>query len=124
MIASLVLPTFGGMAFSMPAQPCPMQSADHQGHATADAPCCEQMDTSDGVANKSPCKSGQECKTGGLLQTTVIKSISPLPSRPEILLTQSVIKSISPLPSRPEILLTQSVIKREPAGLWRPPRFV
>lgn len=70
-----------------------------------DAPCCEQMDTSDGVANKSPCKSGQECKTGELLQTTVIKSISPLPSRPEI-------------------LLTQSVIKREPAGLWRPPRFV
>ena len=82
-----------------------VQSADHQGHATADAPCCEQMDTSDGVANKSPCKSGQECKTGGLLQTNVIKSISPLPSRPEI-------------------LLTQSVIKREPAGLWRPPRFV
>ena len=105
MIVSLVLPTFGGLAFSMPAQPCPMQSADHQGHAMADAPCCEQMDTSDGVANKSPCKSGQECKTGGLLQTTVIKSISPLPSRPEI-------------------LLTQSVIKREPAGLWRPPRFV
>lgn len=70
----------------------------------ADAPCCEHMDKSDGVASKSPCKSGQECKTGGLLQTAVIKVISPLPSRPEV-------------------LLTQSVIKREPAGLWRPPRF-
>lgn len=105
MIASLVLPTFGGVAFSMPAQPCPMQSADNQNHATADASCCEQMDKSDGLASKSPCKSGQECKTGGLIQTAVIKSISPLPSRPEI-------------------LLTQSVIKREPAGLWRPPRFV
>ena len=104
MIASLVLPTFGGVAFSMPAQPCPMQSADHQGHAMVDAPCCEQMDTSDGVANKSPCKSGQDCKTASLLQTVVIKTFPPRLSRPEV------------LPS-------QSVIEREPAGLWRPPRF-
>ncbi len=70
----------------------------------ADAPCCEHMDKSDGLAGKSPCKSGQECKTGGLLQTAVIKSTSPRPSPPES-------------------LLSQSVIKREPAELWRPPRL-
>ncbi|MFV3385162.1 hypothetical protein ACNFCJ_06875 [Pseudomonas sp. NY15364] len=101
---SLVLPTLGGMAFGMSAQPCPMQNGDHQGHAMADAPCCEHMNEADGLAGKSPCKPGQECKTGGLLQTAVIKTIPPRPSRPEI------------LPS-------QSVIEREPAGLWRPPRF-
>lgn len=103
MIVSLVLPTFGGLAFSMPAQPCPMQSDDHQGHAMADAPCCEHKDKSDGLAGKSPCKSGQDCKTGGLLHTAVIKTIPPRPSRPEL-------------------LLSQLVIKREPADLWRPPR--
>ena len=47
--------------------------------------------------------SGQDCKTGGLLHTAVIKTIPPRPSRPEL-------------------LLSQSVIKREPADLWRPPR--
>jgi hypothetical protein len=104
MIVSLVLPSFGGVAFSMPAQPCPMQNSDHLDHAMADAPCCEHMDKSDGLASKSPCKSGQDCKTGGLLQAAVIKTISPRPSRPES-------------------LLNQSVIKREPAELWRPPRF-
>lgn len=105
LIVSLVLPTFGGMAFGMPAQPCPMQSGDHQDHAMADAPCCEHMDKSAGLAEKNPCKSGQDCKTGGLLHTAVIKTI-PLRL------------------SRPEVLPSQSVIKREPAGLWRPPRFV
>ena len=105
LIVSLVLPAFGGMALSMPAQPCPMQSGDHQGHAMADAPCCDHADLADGVADKSPCKSGQDCKTASLLQTVVIKTFPPRLSRPEV------------LPS-------QSVIEREPAGLWRPPRFV
>jgi len=50
------------------------------------------MDTSDGVANKFPCKSGQECKTGDFFQTTVIKSISPSSLTPEIFADQSVIK--------------------------------
>lgn len=104
LIVSLVLPAFGGMAFSMPAQPCPMQIDDHQGHAMADAPCCDHADQADEVADKSPCKPGQECKTASLLQTVVLKTPSPRPSHPEI------------LPS-------QSVIEREPSGFWRPPRF-
>lgn len=104
LIVSLVLPTFGGMALSMPAQPCPMQSGAHQTQAMADAPCCEHADQADGLA-KSPCKPGQDCKTAGLLQTVVIKTLPPRLSRPEI----------HPSPS---------LIEREPAGLWRPPRFV
>ncbi len=104
LIVSLVLPAFGGMAFSMPAQPCPMQSGDHQRHAMADAPCCEHMGKSDELAGKSPCKSGQDCKTASMLQSAVIKTLPPHRSRPEV------------LPS-------QSVIEREPAVLWRPPRF-
>lgn len=105
LIVSLVLPAFGGMAFGMPVQPCPMQNDDHQGHAMADAPCCEHADQADGLASKSPCKPGQDCKTASLLQTVVIKTLPPRLSRPE------------PLPS-------QAVIEREPAELWRPPRFV
>jgi hypothetical protein len=104
LIVSLMLPTFGGMAFSMPAQPCPMQSGDHEGHAMVDAPCCDHTDQSNGLADKSPCKSGQDCKTASLLQTVVIKTLQPRLSHPEV------------LPSL-------SVIKREPTGLWRPPRF-
>ncbi|WP_322981328.1 hypothetical protein [Pseudomonas sp. C11] len=104
LIVSLVLPSFGGMAFSMPVQPCPMQSGDHQGHAMVDAPCCDYTDQTDGLADKSPCKSGQECKTASLLQTVVIKTFTPRLSRPEA------------LPS-------QSVIERAPSELWRPPRF-
>lgn len=103
LIVSLVLPAFGGMALSMPAQPCPMQNGDHQEHAMADAPCCDHADQ-DGLASKSPCKPGQDCKTASLLQTVVIKTFPPRLSRPEA------------LPS-------QSVIEREPAELWRPPRF-
>ncbi len=66
-----------------------------------DAPCCEHADE---VADKSPCKPGQECKTASLLQTVVIKTFPPRLSGPEV-------------------LPNQSVIEREPAGLWRPPRF-
>lgn len=105
LIVSLVLPAFGGMAFSMPAQLCPMQSGDHPGHAMADAPCCDHADQADGLASKSPCKPGQDCKTASLLQTVVIKTLSPRLSRPEA------------LPS-------QAVIECEPAEFWRPPRLV
>lgn len=104
LIVSLVLPTFGGMALGMPAQPCPMQNGDHPGHVMADAPCCDHADQSDKRASKSPCKPGQDCKTASLLQTVVIKTFIPRLSRPEA------------LPS-------QSVIERAPSGLWRPPRF-
>ena len=106
MIASLVLPTFGGVAFSMPAQPCPMQSADHQGHAMADAPCCEQMDKSDGVAKKSPCKPGQECKTGGVLQLAMPVLKAPLTLAHPLALNGA----------------SDFIPDRTPSGVWRPPR--
>ncbi|MEO4046514.1 hypothetical protein AAFN46_05400 [Pseudomonas sp. CAU 1711] len=101
LMVSLVLPSFAGMAFGMPAQHCPMQS---QEPALADAPCCEHMDESSGMSAKKSCKSGLECKSGGLVQTSASKTLTPIPSRP----------AAAPSPA---------AIEREPAGFWRPPRF-
>lgn len=102
LLFSFLLPAFGGIAAGMSAEPCPMQGAmaDHE-QAAAENPCCEHMDP----AAKSFCKSGQECKTGSALQTLVIKTLLPVHPRPRA------------LPSQP-------VLQREPATLWRPPRFV
>jgi len=47
----------------MPAPPSPIQSADHQGHAMTDAPCCGQMDKSDGVASKSPANPARNARS-------------------------------------------------------------
>lgn len=101
LILSLMLPAFG----SMPeAQPCPMQSAMvDMDHAGSDAPCCEDMSETSSSGSKSPCKSGQECKTSVFLQSMAIKPFAPLCALPET-------------------ALIQPLIQREPAGLWRPPR--
>ncbi|SCW51245.1 hypothetical protein SAMN05216370_1788 [Pseudomonas peli] len=101
LILSLMLPAFG----SMPAaEPCPMQSAiADMDHAGSEAPCCEDMSDTSSSGSKSPCKSGQECKTSGLLQTVVIKPFAPLHASPQT-------------------ALIQRLLQREPAGLWRPPR--
>lgn len=103
LILSLMLPAFGAMAAVTP-EPCPMQAAmaDHE-QAAVDAPCCEEMADASSSNGQMSCKSGQECKTGGLLQTAVIRFFVPL----------------SP---RPQTALVQSLTQREPAGLWRPPR--
>lgn len=101
LILSLMLPAFGNIAA---AEPCPMQSAmadmDHSG---SEAPCCEDMSDTASSGSKSPCKSGQECKTSGLLQTVAIKPFVPLHAFPHT-------------------ALIQLLVQREPAGLWRPPR--
>ncbi len=104
LIVSLVLPSFGSTAFGMSAEPCPMQGAmADMEHAGSEAPCCEDMSDTSSSGSKSPCKSGQECKTSGLLQTAVIKPFAPLHASPQT-------------------ALIQRLMQREPAGLWRPPR--
>jgi hypothetical protein len=101
LIFSLMLPAFGNIAA---AEPCPMQSAmADMDHAGSEPPCCEDMSDTASSGSKSPCKSGQECKTSGLLQTLAIKPASPLQASQHT-------------------ALIQPLAKREPASLWRPPR--
>lgn len=97
LMVSLVLPSFASLAIGAPAQPCPMQN---QEQAPTDAPCCEHMDDSADLA----CKPGQDCKSGGLLQTCTSKTLHPRPSRPAL-------------------LSSQAVVERDPVERWRPPRF-
>ncbi len=81
-----------------------MQSAmADMDHAGSEAPCCEDMSDTASSGSKSPCKSGQECKTSGLLQTVAIKYFALLHAFPQT-------------------ALIQSLVQREPSGLWRPPR--
>lgn len=101
LIFSLLLPAFGSMAAGMVEEPCPMLSQDQGMHASVDAPCCEDM--ADSSSSKSHCKSGQECKTGGLLHIALLKPLMPLSSSHQA-------------------LQSQPLLKREPAGFWRPPR--
>lgn len=104
LIVSFMLPSFGSMASGITIEPCPMQSAmADMDHAGSEAPCCEDMSDTASSGSKSPCKSGQECKTSGLLQTVAIKPFAPLHAFPQT-------------------VLIQPLIQRESAGLWRPPR--
>ncbi|WP_397452646.1 hypothetical protein [Pseudomonas sp. NA-150] len=103
---SLLLPSFGSMAAGVAVtEPCPMMSMSRHSVEMMQAPCCQDMDHASGLASKSPCKPGQECKTGGMLLTLVVKTFAP----------------IHPIPS---VLQTPPVIEREPANLWRPPRYL
>lgn len=104
LIVSFVLPSFGSTAFGMSAEPCPMQGAmADMEHAGIEAPCCEDMENASSPGSKSPCKSGQECKTSALLQTELIKPFVPQHAFPQT-------------------ALIQPLLQRGPAGLWRPPR--
>jgi len=101
LIVSLLLPSFGSMAVAMPAEPCPMQSQEHGMHASVDMPCCEDM--ADSPGSKAHCKSGLECKTGGLLHIVLSKPLLPFSS---------------PHPA----MDSQPLLHRERIPLWRPPR--
>lgn len=106
LILSLMLPSFGSMAAGVVVtEPCPMMSMSRHDAEMMQAHCCKDMDHKSDLSSKSPCKSGQECKTGGALQTLVVKTLAP--SHP-----------------LPETLSTPSILTREPANLWRPPRYV
>ncbi|MDB6145073.1 MAG: hypothetical protein JWP80_4117 [Pseudomonas sp.] len=100
LVLSLLLPSFGSMALAA-AEPCPMMSMP--GHTMMQNPCCKDMDHHSG--SESPCKPGQDCKTGGTLQS----------------LTVMIFKPVLALPVT---LVTPSILTAEPAYLWRPPRSV
>jgi hypothetical protein len=100
LVLSLLLPSFGSMALAA-AEPCPMMSMS--GHTMMQNPCCKDMDHHSNT--QSPCKPGQDCKTGGTLQALTIMTFKPVLALPVA-------------------LVTPSILTAEPAYLWRPPRSV
>ena len=102
LLLSLALPLTGMAGIEAPTEPCPMQSMGMGQMAGMDQDCCQDLGkmTQHG---KKDCKSGQECKTGSLLQVSVLKTAPPAAT-----------------PQRPAPY-TEVVLSQAPADLWRPP---
>jgi len=101
-LSSLALPLSGMAGVQAPTEPCPMKT---MGMAMMDdmrMDCCHDMKSP--TDHGKPCKPGQECKTGGMLQVSIIK--------PPVTLTSPVVLSFSS-----DFLPVQA-----PSGVWRPPR--
>ncbi|HGM5549862.1 hypothetical protein [Pseudomonas moraviensis] len=102
-LISLALPFSGMAGVQAPTEPCPMQT---MGMAMMDGmgqDCCHDMKSP--TEHGKPCKPGQECKTGGMLQVSIIK--------PPVTLSSPLAASIS-IDSHPV---------QTPPGVWRPPRI-
>lgn len=85
-----------------PTEPCPMQSLEMSQMAGMDQDCCQDMGKMTQHGKKS-CKNGQECKSGSLLQVSVLKTEPPAAT------------------SQRPALYSDLVLSRLPADLWRPP---
>ncbi len=64
--------------------------------------CCNDMKSP--TEHGKPCKPGQECKTGGMLQVSILK--------PPVTVFSPVVLSCS----------SESLPVQTPSGVWRPPR--
>ncbi|MCU1748439.1 hypothetical protein [Pseudomonas sp. 6D_7.1_Bac1] len=102
LLISFALPLSAMAGVAAPTEPCPMTSMGMAMMAGMDQGCCHDMDKASNHGN--PCKPGQECKSGGILQVSMIKPATPRFS------TLSISVSSDFLPAR-----TLS-------GVWRPPR--
>ncbi|MEB0170462.1 hypothetical protein, partial [Pseudomonas sp. CCC4.4] len=70
-LISLALPLSGMAGVQASTEPCPMKTI---GMAMMDGmgqDCCHDMKSP--TDSGKPCKPGQECKTGGMLQVSIIK---------------------------------------------------
>ncbi|MFC5698563.1 hypothetical protein ACFPU0_23855 [Pseudomonas sp. GCM10022186] len=102
LLISLTLPLTGMAGFEAPAAPCPMQAAGLSAMAEGDQDCCHDLGKM-AEHGKKACKTGQECKTGSMLQVSVLK--------PPVTLAGPVLADMPPA----------AVPDRSPADLWRPP---
>ncbi len=99
---SLTLPLSGMAGVEAPTEPCPMQAAGMTMPADMDMDCCQDHGKM-AEPGKKACKPGQECKTGSMLQVSIVK--------PPVTLTGPVLAETHPA----------AVPDRSPADLWRPP---
>ena len=101
-LISLALLLSGMAGVQAPIGLCPMKA---MGMAMMDGmgqDCCHDMKSP--TEHGKPCKPGQECKTGGMLQVSIIK--------PPITLSSALVLSFS----------LDSLPAQTPSGVWRPPR--
>ena len=101
-LISLSLPLTGMAGVEAPTEPCPMQASGMSHMAGMDGDCCDDMGKM-AEHGKKACKTGQECKTGSMLQVSVLK--------PPVTHTGPIL-ALAPL---------QAVPDHSPADLWRPP---
>lgn len=101
LLLTLALPLRGMAGVQSPAEPCPMQAMGMTVIAGMEMDCCD--DTKSPSEHGKPCKAGQECKTGSMLQVSVVKT--PL-TRPNTT-ASTFVSDILPI--------------QPPAGVWRPP---
>ncbi|MCB2254145.1 hypothetical protein KTQ74_19710 [Pseudomonas chlororaphis] len=102
LLISLALPLSGMAGVPAPAEPCPMKSMDMAMMDGMGMDCCNDLKSP--VEHGKPCKPGQECKTGGMLQVSI--------GKPAVTLFSPVVLSFSSV-----FLPAQT-----PSGVWRPPR--
>jgi hypothetical protein len=101
-LISLALPLNGMAGVQAPTEPCPMKTTGMAMIGDMGQDCCHDMKSPSDQGK--PCKPGQECKTGGMLQVSIIKLPVSLPS--------------PVVPSFPSDFLPAQA----PSGVWRPPR--
>lgn len=101
-LISLALPLSGMAGIQVSTEPCPMEGVGMTMMDDVGADCCQDQKSLS--EHGKPCKPGQECKAGGMLQVSVIKT--------PVIVSHSVVISsssdFSPVPT--------------PSGVWRPPR--
>ena len=101
-LISLALPLSGMAGVQAPTEPCPMKTTGMAMMGDMGQDCCLDMESPSD--HGKPCKPGQECRTGGMLQVSIIT--------PPVTLSSPVVLSFSS-----DFLPAQA-----PSGVWRPPR--
>ena len=101
-LISLALPLSGMAGIQAPTEPCPMKTMGMAMMGDMGQDCCNDMKSPS--EHGKPCKSGQECKTGGMLQVSIIKLPVSLPN--------PVVPSF----------FSDFLPAQTPSGVWRPPR--
>jgi hypothetical protein len=101
-VISLALPLSGMAGVQAPTEPCPMKTMGMVMMDDMGMDCCNDMKSP--TEHGKPCKPGQECKTGGMLQVSIVK--------PPVTLFSPVVLAFA----------SDSVPVPTPSGVWRPPR--
>jgi hypothetical protein len=99
---SLALPLSGMAGVQAPTEPCPMKTMGMAMMDDMGMDCCNDMKSLS--EHGKTCKPGQECKTGGMLQVSILK--------PPVTVFSPVVLS----------LISDSLPVQAPSGVWRPPR--
>ena len=101
-LISLALPLSGMAGIQSPIEPCPMKTTGMTLMGDMNQDCC--LDMSSSADHGKPCKPGQECRSGSLLQVSLEKPATRL-SNPQMLK-----------------IFSDSLPIQTPSGVWRPPR--